>query len=113
MDTYISFLDQKLLPSFYKRKQRIYLILDNASYHKKPEVYDWYKKHRARVEVFLLPPYCPEFNAIERVWQYTRRHATHNRYFDTPVDLCRALFKTFGDIKKDPKKISGLLRPYF
>ena len=91
----------------------MYLIQDNASYHKKPEVYEWYKKYRSRVEVFLLPPYSPEFNAIERVWHYTRKHATHNRYFDTPRELCDSLFKTFGDIRKNPKKICGLLRPYF
>jgi len=24
-----------------------------------------------------------------------------------------SLFKTFGDIRKNPKKICGLLRPYF
>jgi hypothetical protein len=46
-------------------------------------------------------------------YEYTRKHATHNRYFDTPSDLCDSLFKTFGDIRKNPKKISGLLRPYF
>ena len=112
-DTYISFLEQTLVPSFYKKNRRVYLIQDNASYHKKPEVYEWYKKHRDQVEMFLLPPYSPEFNAIERVWQYTRKHATHNRYFDTPHDLCDSLFKTFGDIQKNPKEISGLLYPFF
>lgn len=112
-DTYISFLDQTLLPSFYKRKHRIYLIQDNASYHKKPEVFEWYKKNRSRIEVFLLPPYSPEFNATERIWQYTRKHATHNRYFDSPRELCSALFKTFDDIQRDPNQIAGYLRPFF
>jgi transposase len=102
-----------LLPSFYKKRRRIYLIQDNASYHKKPEVFDWYKKNRSRVEVFLLPPYSPEYNATERIWQYTRKRGTHNRYFDVPGELCGALFKTFDEIKKEPSKIAGLLRPFF
>lgn len=110
--TYISFLEDIILPAFYKRNRRVYLIQDNASYHKKQEVFDWYKSNRGKVEVFLLPSYSPEFNAIERIWQYTRKHATHNRYFDSAEDLCQALFRTFSDIQKYPQNISGLLRPF-
>jgi len=112
-ETYRSFLDEVLLPAFYRRRHRVYLIQDNASYHKKPEVYEWFKKHRKHIEVFLLPPYWPELNATERVWNYTRKDATHHRYFDTPEDLCASLFTTFGDIQRCPEKLLGLLRPFF
>jgi transposase len=33
------------------------------------------------VEVFQPPPYWPELNATERIWNYTRKHVTHNRFF--------------------------------
>ncbi len=112
-ETYISFLDEVLLPAFYRRQHRIYLIQDNASYHKKGEVYDWFKAHRKHIEVFLLPPYWPQLNATERVWNYTRKDATHNRYFDTPDELCNALFTTFSEIQRSPEKILGLLHPFF
>jgi hypothetical protein len=36
------------------------------------------------VEVFQLPPYWPELNATERIWNYTRKHVTHNRFFERP-----------------------------
>jgi transposase len=110
--TYLAFLEEMLLPGFHKRNHRIFLIQDNASYHKKPEVYDWFRKHRRHLEVFLLPPYSPEFNATERIWYHTRHSATHNRYFDTPSDLCGALFETFGNIQKTPSLIEGLMRPF-
>jgi hypothetical protein len=42
---------------FRRRRHRIYLIQDNASYHKKQEAYDWFKANRRYVEVFQLPPY--------------------------------------------------------
>ena len=112
-DTYVAFLDQCLMPSFYRRNHRVFLIQDNASYHKKPEVYDWFSAHRHKVEVYLLPPYSPEFNAVERIWHYTRKMATHNRYFDTPEELCSSLFETFGDIQQHPEKIMGRMTPYF
>ena len=101
------------LPAFYRRGHRVYLIQDNASYHKKPEVYDWFASERKRLELFCLPPYSPEFNATERIWQYTRRDATHNRFFETPEALCVSLFHTLDDIQAHAEKILGLLQPYF
>ena len=85
------------------------MIQDNASYHKKPEVWDWFKAHRRQVEVLLLPPYSPEFNATERLWHHTRKQSTHNRFFDQPEELCRSLFATFRDMEKHPENILGFL----
>jgi len=110
--TYLSFLDEALLPAYYRKGHRVYLILDNASYHKKPEVWDWLKAHRWQVEVFLLPPYSPEFNATERLWHHTRKQSTHNRFFDQPEKLCQSLFATFRDMQKHPETIQGFLAPY-
>ena len=112
-ETYVAFLEQVLLPEFYRRGHRLYLIQDNASYHKKQETYQWFATNRKYVEVFQLPPYWPELNATERIWNYTRKHATHNRYFDQTQDLCHALFRTFDEIQRRPEEIAGLIRPYF
>jgi transposase len=111
--TYRSFLEDEVLPAYYRHGRRVYLIQDNASYHKKPELYEWFQSERSRLEVFCLPPYSPQFNAQERLWQFTRMHATHNRFFDIPAELCASLFETFADIQKHPEKILGLLAPYF
>jgi transposase len=111
-ETYIRFLDEILLPSFYKRNHRVYLIQDNASYHKKPEVYEWFETNRKRLEVSLLPPYSPEFNGAEQIWRHTRKQSTHNRYFDTPEELCHVLFATFDDIQRRPESILGLVKRF-
>lgn len=111
-ETYLAFLDQVLLPTFYRRNHRVYLIQDNASYHKKQETYDYFAKHRRQVEVFQLPPYWPELNAQERIWNYTRKHTTHNRYFESPQELSRTLFRTFENMRRHPERISGLMQPF-
>ena len=67
-ETYVAFLDQVLVPAFYRRGQRVFLIQDNASYHKKKETYQWFAQHRRYIEVFQLPPYWPELNATEIVF---------------------------------------------
>lgn len=112
-ETYVAFLDRVLVPAFYRRGHRVFLIQDNASYHKKRETYQWFAQHRRYVEVFQLPPYCPELNATERIWNYTRKHATHNRYFEQPAELSHALHRTFRHVQRHPEHIANLMRPFF
>ena len=111
--TYLDFLENYVLPNFYKTGHRIYLIQDNAGYHKNSETYSWFKSKRDYIEVTNLPPYSPEFNAVERIWNFTRKNCTHNRYFETKEDLCNALFQNFAEIKNKPEKIMNLLYPFF
>lgn len=112
-ESYIEFLEDHLLPNYYTRSHRIYLIQDNASYHKKPETYHWFQENRKYIEIFNLPPYSPELNAEERVWHYTRMYVTHNQYYDTKEELCSSLFTTFENIQQNPQSIAGMLRPFF
>ena len=111
-ETYLAFLDQVLVPTFYRRGHRVFLIQDNASYHKKPETLEWFAAHARYLQVFPLPRYWPELNAAERIWHYTRRHATHNRYFETPHELRQTLFQTFRHVQHHPEEIQNLLRPF-
>jgi transposase len=106
-------MEQVVLPAFWRRRHRICRIQDNASYHKKQETYDWFKANRRYVEVFPLPPYWPELNATERIWNYTRKHVTHNRFFERPQDLCDALFSRFEYVRHHPQEIEDLLVPFF
>jgi hypothetical protein len=111
-ETYLAFLEQVVLSAFYRRRHRIYLIQDNASYHKKQETYAWFQANRRYVEVFQLPPYWPEWNATERIWSYTHKHVTHNRFFERPQDLCGALFSRFDYVRHHPQEIEDLLSPF-
>src|SRR3954465_7631886 len=78
---YLGFLEQ--LARRYRRQGAI-LIQDNASYHKDAEVWAWFKSNRHWLEVHQLPPYSPELNPTERLWQHTRKNGTHNRFFGGP-----------------------------
>jgi len=111
--TYRAFVEEVVLPTYYRRGHRVVLIQDNASYHTHPDVWQWFGKERRRLEVVRLPKYSPELNAQERIWQYTRREATHNRFFAAPAELCESLFTTFGRIQRFPETIRGLLEPFF
>jgi len=107
--TYVVYLE-RIVRSYFPRK--IFLIQDNAAYHKDKNVWQWFAEHRKQIEVYNLPPYSPEFNALERIWHHTRLHATHNRYFPTQDELYSTLFSTFRSIQMNPSQVTGYLQPY-
>lgn len=111
--TYVEFLGDLVVPRFYRKGHRIFLIQDNASYHKKPETYEWFTANRKYVEVFNLPRYQPELNAIERIWHHVRMYATHNRFHETVESLRCALFDSLSNIQVFPQSIVNYLHPYF
>jgi transposase len=107
--TYLSFL--KEIAPRYRRRGAI-LIQDNASYHKDSAVWTWFKNNRDWLEVHQLPPYSPEFNPTERLWQHTRKQGTHNRYFLTVDDLHCTLLRVFTEMQSRPTSIRGYLAPF-
>jgi len=75
---------------------RLYLILDNAAWHRARALKHLFFQNRHRLVRLFLPPYSPELNPIERVWRITRRQVTHNRYFESTDQLRTALTACFA-----------------
>lgn len=73
---FMDFLD-KLLAHFPERG-KIFLILDNAKFHKSAGVELWLEDH-PRMELFFLPPYAPEINPDELLNQDVHAHVARRR----------------------------------
>lgn len=108
-DSYLGFLEQ--LARSYRRQGAI-LIQDNASYHKDADVWTWFRSNRHWLEVHQLPPYSPELNPAERLWQHTRKTGTHNRYFASRIELETTLNRVFGEMQHHPALIRSYLLPF-
>ena len=67
------------------------------------------EENKNRLWIHLLPPYSPEFNAIEGVWKITRKDATHNRYFPTMKRLTRAIQTRFRLFQSERWRLSGII----
>ena len=52
----------------------IFLILDGGSYHSSRRVKDYVASLDGKLQLFFLPPYSPELNPDEQVWNYLKRH---------------------------------------
>jgi hypothetical protein len=60
------------------------------------------------MHVELLPPYSPELNPVEPVWDYIRDHYFGNRVFPT-IDLVGArLCQAFRDLDADPGLVQSI-----
>ncbi len=68
------------------------IILDNGSIHQSKKVQSFVKKHDW-VKLFFLPPYSPEYNPIERFWQWLKQKVYGSKSFIRIEDLIEQLRK--------------------
>jgi transposase len=69
----------------------IHLILDNFIIHKSRLARAWLREHGVRLRLHFLPPYCPNENRIERLWQDLHANVTRNHLCRTMGQLMSAV----------------------
>lgn len=58
-----------------RKKEKLYIILDNAYYHKSEALLLHIEKyHKGWLELVYLPPYSPELNPAELIWAHLKSH---------------------------------------
>lgn len=80
------------------------LILDGAGWHQ--------SGGRLRVpnniSLLPLPPYCPELNPAENVWEFLRANYLSNRLFDTYEAILDACCDAWNAFIADPDRIRSV-----
>lgn len=71
------------LASRYRRYRRIHVIVDNYIIHKSKITQRAVEAFKRKVVLHFLPPYCPNDNPIERVWQDFHANVTRNHRHKT------------------------------
>jgi transposase len=66
------------LVATYQAASVIHVILDNYRIHDSKIVHAALRGFGARIQLHFLPPYCPNDNKIERVWQDLHANVTRN-----------------------------------
>ena len=81
------------------------LVLDGAGYH---VAEDLALPHN--ISLLVLPPYAPELNPIENVWQYLRQNKLAITVFDDYehiVDACCKAWNFFANDKAVVASVTG------
>lgn len=74
---FIALVDH-LVSRAYSRAGTIHLVLDNFRIHSSKAVEAARRRWGSRVQFHFLPPYCPDYNRIERLWKDLHDNVTRN-----------------------------------
>ena len=108
-DKIIEFL--RTLEESEPKKKKIYLICDNAGYHKSKKVKEHLKD--SKIELIFLPPYSPNLNPIERLWKYMHRIVSNNKWYSEFKHFSEAIDKFFENIPKYRNSLKSLINDNF
>jgi transposase len=81
----------KTLTVVYARATVIHVILDNYRIHSSHVIGIALAHFARRVRLHFLPPYCPDHNRIERLWQDLHANVTRNHQCSTMTELMCAV----------------------
>lgn len=107
---YEGMMDSALFAEFMDRlihdiRGKIFLIVDNAPYHKSKEARDWVKKHGNRIELFFLPSYSPDLNPDEWVWKNVKNDNISRVVPQRPGHLFEIADRALRMLRATPGKI--------
>lgn len=91
--------------------RKIFLIVDGHPSHKARKVINFIESvpMKKRFRLFFLPPYSPELNPDERVWNDLKNGAIGKQAIADPKQLHRAVVSHLRFIQKSPDRV----RAYF
>jgi transposase len=68
----------RILGARYWKARRVHVVVDNYGIHKALMTQHVLAAFGGRIVLHFLPPYCPDANRIERVWQDMHANVTRN-----------------------------------
>src|SRR6185312_15612253 len=80
------------LAEHYRTARRIHLIVDNYAIHSAHMTRRTLDELGGRIVLHFLPPYCPDANRIERIWQDFHANVTRNHRCKTMKALLGIVF---------------------
>lgn len=75
------------------------LIVDGASWHRSYQL-----KIPTNIEIMYLPPYSPELNPVERLWNYVKQHTIKNKFYNSLTILEAVVCKFLKQITSETLK---------
>jgi len=83
----------------------VFLIVDGHPAHRAKMVTRFVDSIKDRFRLFFLPPYSPELNPDERVWNDLKNNAIGKQVITTPHSLFSAVISYLRFIQKSPHRV--------
>jgi transposase len=82
--------------------QPVFLILDGHSIHRSHPVRDFLASQNGKLHLFFLPPYSPELNPDEQVWNYVKHHGVGRAALRSAADLRTIVLARLRSLQRLP-----------
>ena len=103
---FIEFL--RRLVTNYPRK--IFLVVDGLPAHKAKSVQHFLAGVKDRIRLFFLPPYSPEINPDELVWNDVKNNGVGRALIRNAHDLHRAVNSRLRLLQNNPDKVRAFFQ---
>jgi putative transposase len=97
MNVFLQHVSQTFSDSF------LVMQVDQAGWHRAKELVI-----PENMRLIQQPPYSPELNPVEHIWDDIRETYFHNRVFASLDSLTEKLCGALNDLENDPKRITSL-----
>jgi transposase len=105
-DTFIEFLKRLM----HNAHRPIFLIVDGHPAHKAKKVAKFIESVKDRLRLFFLPPYSPELNPDEWVWNHLKNKGIGRQTIQTKPQMKRAVISHMRSIQKSPNLICSFFQ---
>ena len=105
-------MNSELFIEFLKRlihnaAHPVFLIVDGHPTHKSTKVKKYVVSTQGKLKLFYLPPYSPELNPDEFVWNYVKNHHMGKKEIKGPDDFKQKLLSCLKSLQRCTYKIIG------
>ena len=105
-DKFIEFLKRLL----FNAEGPIFMIVDGHPVHRSGKVKNYVNSTEGKLRLFFLPPYSPELNPDELVWNHVKNHRIGKQSIKGPDDLKVKVLRCLRSLQRLPNKIKGFFR---
>ena len=81
------------------------LVLDGAGWHSSPRL-----NVPENIMLLPLPPYSPELNPVENIWEFLRANLLSHRVWDSYEAIIEACCEAWNRLMQMPERIASLTR---
>ena len=103
---FIEFLKRLL----HNASRPVFLIVDRHPAHRAKKVFAFVKSTKGRLRIFFLPPYAPDLNPDEHVWNHLKNHGVGKRAIRTREQFRQVVLSHMRSLQRLPDVIRGFFR---
>ena len=92
------------------QRRPIYLVVDGHPSHRAKKVKDYVASLQGKLRLVFLPPYSPELNPDELVWNDVKNNGVARTLIHGPADLLRAVIGRLRYLQKTPRMVRSFFQ---